>query len=318
MPKGYHHLTYEQRCQIEALKGSVSKAEIAKKVGVHRSSIFRELARNSGPAGYFFRPAQELATAKRKMASRSVVKMTDTNIALIEKRLAEKWSPEQISGYFKANAIMEISHESIYRHIWTDKAAGGCLYKHLRHTGKKYNKRGTKTAGRGLIPNRVDIDQRPKTVEEKSRIGDIEGDTIIGAQHKGAILSYVDRNSKYTKLALLPDKKAQSVLIGTKQTLEPFKGRLHTITFDNGKEFAGHAELSEMLAVSCFFAKPYHSWERGLNEHTNGLVRQYFPKRMPFDILTPAMVQAVENALNARPRKILGYRTPHEVFFSDG
>lgn len=317
MPRGYNHLTYEQRCQIAALKGRLSYSEIGGIIGVHRSSICREIARNSGPAGYFYEQAQEITIAKRKIARSVVLKMNDLNIALIEEKLMEKWSPEQISGYFKVNNVMQVSHESIYRHVWSDKAAGGKLYTCLRHRGKKYNKRGEKTAGRGLIPHRVDIEDRPKIVEEKSRIGDIEGDTIIGAQQKGAILSYVDRKSKYTKLALLPDKKAESVLIGTRQTLAPLKSRLHTITYDNGKEFAGHLSLSKMLKVSCYFAKPYHSWERGLNEHTNGLVRQYFPKGTPFDILTPVMVQDVEDALNFRPRKSLEYRTPHEVFFSD-
>ena len=317
MPIGYNHLTYEQRCQIETLKDRASHIEISGIIKVHRSTVYREIARNSGPAGYFFKQAQELTIAKRKMASGTALKMTSANIALIEEKLTEKWSPEQISGRFKVSNILQVSPETIYQHVWANKAAGGKLYRCLRHTGKKYNKRGGKTAGRGLIPNRTDIEDRPKIVETKSRIGDIEGDTIIGAQHKGAILSYVDRNSKYTKLALMPNNKAESVLLGTKQTLEQFKGRLHTITFDNGKEFAGHKDLSALLAVSCFFAKPYHSWERGLNEHTNGLVRQYFPKSTPFDILTTAMVQDVEDALNSRPRKILGYKTPCEVFFSD-
>ena len=317
MPIGYNHLTYEQRCQIATLKDRASHIEIAGIIKVDRSTVYREIARNRGPAGYFYKQAQELADAKRKLASSAPLKMTAANINLIENKLHEKWSPEQISGYFKVNNILHISPETIYQHVWTNKAVGGTLYRYLRHTGKKYNKRGAKTAGRGLIPNRTDIEDRPKIVETKSRIGDIEGDTIIGAKHKGAILSYVDRHSKYTKLALMPNKKSESVLIGTKQTLEQFKGRLHTITFDNGKEFAGHQDLSSLLTVSCFFAKPYHSWERGLNEHTNGLVRQYFPKSTPFDILTTAMVQDVEDALNFRPRKILGYKTPCEVFFSD-
>ena len=292
----------------------MNRREIIK---AHRSTVYREIARNSGPAGYLVKQAQELSDAKREMASSGPLKMTTENIFLIENRLYEKWSPEQISGYFKVNNILEVSPETIYQHVWANKAAGGKLYLCLRHTGKRYNKRGAKTAGRGLIPNRNDIENRPKIVEEKRRIGDIEGDTIMGAQHKGAILSYVDRHSKYTKLALMPDKKSESVLLGTRQTLEQFKGRLHTITFDNGKEFSGHEDLSALLTVSCFFAKPYHSWERGLNEHTNGLVRQYFPKSTPFDILTTAMVQDVEDALNSRPRKILGYKTPREVFFSD-
>ena len=316
MPGGYHHLTYEQRCQIAVLKGQTTQIEIARIIGVHRSSISREVRRNGIANSYDFGLAQHKSEAKRILIKHPF-KMTPDNIRLIEERLVQKWSPEQIAGYFKLNKIMDISHESIYQHIWADKANGGALYQHLRHAGKKYNKRGAKTSGRGLIPNRIDIEQRPKVVEEKSRIGDIEGDTIIGAQHVGAILSYVDRNSKYTKLALMSDKKMESVIVATEQTLAPFKSRLHTLTFDNGKEFAGHQNLAEMLGVDCYFAKPYHSWERGLNEHTNGLVRQYFPKQTRFDTLTSEMVQDVEDALNFRPRKILGYKTPHEVFFSD-
>ena len=273
MPKGYHHLTYEQRCQIESLKGILSQAKIAKKLGVHPSTVSKELKRNSGPAGYFLKPAQELARAKRKMASTAPSKMTESAIAQIEVRLKEKWSPEQIAGYFKMNELMSISHESIYRHVWADKKEGGTLYQNLRHSGKKYNKRGSKTAGRSLIPNRVDISLRPGIVEEKSRKGDIEGDLIIGTQQSGAILSHVDRRSKFTKLALLPDKKATSVLIAIEQTLGPWRDLILTITYDNGMEFSCHEAISKMLGISCYFARPYHSWERGLNEHTNGLCR---------------------------------------------
>src|SRR5271170_1408834 len=236
-------------------------------------------------------------------------------VTLIEEKLMqEQWSPDQISGWLAKNGDRSISHERIYQHVWEDKKNGGNLYVQLRHHGKKYNKRKGKTSGRGLIPNRVDIDQRPAIVAEKSRIGDWEADTIIGAGHQGAIMSHVERKSKYTKLAKLPDNSANSVVKASRRILLPLASRVETITYDNGKEFASHAEIVAALGAKSYFAKPYHSWERGLNEHTNGLVRQYFPKGTDFSTLSNADVQRVENKLNSRPRKILGYQTPREVF----
>ena len=190
------------------------------------------------------------------------------------------------------------------------------LYLHLRTAAKKYNRRKGKNSGRGLIPNRVDIDQRPPIVAAKSRIGDWEADTIIGANHKGVVMSHVERTSKYTKLAKLPDKNADSVVQACARVLLPLADQIETITYDNGKEFASHAQIATSLGALSYFAKPYHSWERGLNEHTNGLFRQYFPKGSDFSILSDADVQRVEDKLNSRPRKILGYQTPREIFFS--
>ena len=218
-----------------------------------------------------------------------------------EKLTQEQWSPDQISGWLMKNGAAAISHERIYQHVWEDKQNGGTLYVQLRHCGKKYNKRKGKTSGRGLIPNRVDIHQRPAIVAEKSRIGDWEADTIIGAGHKGIIMSHVDRKSKYTKLAKLPDKSANSVVRACGHILLPLADRIETITYDNGKEFASHAEIVAALGAKSYFAKPYHSWERGLNEHTNGLVRQYFPKGTDFSTLSNADVQWVEDKLNSRP-----------------
>ena len=210
MPEGYHHLTYEERCQIYALMQSgLSQAAIARQLGVHRSTIKRELDRNTGARSYRFKQAQEKASQKRKTASCAPRKMKPDLVKLIEEKLTqEQWSPDQISGWLMKNGAASISHERIYQHVWEDKKNGGTLYVQLRHRGKKYNKRKGKTSGRGLIPNRVDIDQRPAIVAEKSRIGDWEADTIIGAGHKGIIMSHVDRKSKYTKLAKLPDKSA--------------------------------------------------------------------------------------------------------------
>jgi IS30 family transposase len=318
MLKSYRHLTYEQRCQIFALRQSgQSQAAIARQIGVHRSTISRELARNAGKRGYRFKLAQEKALGRRRNASRMPHKMKPELVSLIEKKLTqEQWSPDQISGWLRKHGIANISHERIYQHIWADKKKGGKLYVHLRHRAKKYNKRKGKTSGRGLIPNRVDIDQRPAIVAEKVRIGDWEADTIIGAEHKGVILSHVDRKSKFTKLAKLPDKTSAGIVRACTRTLRPIADRIKTITYDNGKEFAAHAEIAASLGARSYFAKPYHSWERGLNEHTNGLVRQYFPKGTDFSTLTHAEVQKVEDKLNSRPRKALGYRTPREVFFA--
>ncbi len=232
----------------------------------------------------------------------------------IEHQLQEKWSPEQIAGRLKLEGD-EISHETIYRHVWTNKRKGGKLFQHLRHHGKLYNRRAKSSAGRGFIPNRVDISERPNIIEEKSRIGDWEGDTIIGAKHQGAILSYVDRHSKFTLLAIMDRKTANNVSENTIERMRSLPHPVLSITYDNGKEFSGHEVIAKTLQTSCYFARPYHSWERGLNEHTNGLVRQYVPKSTDFSTISEKFIQNIENALNNRPRKVLNYRTPFEVFF---
>jgi len=318
MPEGYLHLTYEQRCQIYALLQSAhSQADIARQLGVTRSTVSRELARNAGARGYRFKQAHAKASQRRQQASNRPRKMTPDVVAVIERIMTqEQWSPEQIAGRLAQEGIVSISHETIYRHVWEDKKDGGNLYLHLRHNGKKYNKRKSRNSGRGLIQGRVDIDQRPAIVAAKSRIGDWEADTIIGAKYKGAVMSHVERKSKYTKLAKLPDKTANSVVKASRRVLLPLAHRVETITYDNGKEFVAHAEIASSLGALSFFAKPYHAWERGLNEHTNGLVRQYFQKGSDLSILSHADVKRVEDKLNSRPRKILGYKTPHEVFFN--
>jgi transposase, IS30 family len=318
MPKSYRQLTLEQRCQIYALKESGNcQASISRHLGVSRSTISRELKRNKDENNvYDYSSASQKAQSRRSRASRRLSKFTSALRLEIELLLLQhQWSPEQISGWLKKEGKPSVSPTRIYQHIWADKQAGGELYKSLRHSGKKYCQRKGKTAGRGLIPGRVDIDQRPAIVEEKSRIGDWEADTIIGAKHSGVIFSCVDRKSKFTKLVLLDDRTAGSVTIACQRALLPIADKVITITYDNGKEFANHVDIGKMLGASSYFAKPYHSWERGLNEHTNGLARQYFPKGTDFATLTRAEVQAVEDKLNSRPRKVLGYKTPREIFY---
>lgn len=288
---------------------------IADHLGVSESTICREIKRNSGKKGYRYKQANEQAVERRYQASHRPKRMIPSVIYFVEDKLAEKWSPEQIAGVLKINGV-PISYESIYRHIWINKKAGGILYTHLRRRGKKYNRRAAKTAGRGCIPNRIDIQQRPKIVEKKTRLGDWEGDTIIGAKQQGVIMSLVDRKSKFTLLAKMNGKYADQVPILVNKRLKSLPRVVvsHSITFDNGKEFSKHERITLLTGVHCYFATPYHSWERGLNEHTNGLVRQYFPKKSNLTHYSDNEIQYVEDQLNNRPRKVLGYRTPREVF----
>ena len=314
MPKGYHHLTYAQRCQICLLKDrGESQRSIGKEINIHPSTVGRELKRNSEKRGYRHKQAQEKALIRQCSKSSPNQKMTFELIARIEKDLRLQWSPVQISGRLKREGIY-ISHETIYKHIWEDKRRGGTLYKELRHHGKKYNKRSKGTAGRGCIPCRVDISERPSVVDEKTRVGDWEIDTIIGSDYKGAIVSMVERASKLTKLIQISHKTAEKVEEAILEKLKPIKDFVHTLTADNRKEFAHHQKISSELEAGFYFAKPYCSWERGLNEHTNGLVRQYLPKTMRFDDLSQADLKKIEELLNNRPRKVLDYETPLEVF----
>lgn len=316
MPKGYKHLTYDIRCQIYALlKRGFSQSQIAKDLKFNQSSVSREIKRNSGRKGYRHKQAHNNAKKRRLIAASKPKKMSPDLTFFIEQMLClRQWSPEQISGYLRTKQNILLSHETIYQYIWQDKKSGGLLYKYLRCGGKKYNKRRNKTAGRGLIPNRIGIENRPKIVDSKERVGDFEIDTIIGTKHRGAIVSIVDRKTKFLRLGYLSHKTAEKTSLMTIKLLSPIKTHVHTITADNGKEFALHKDISKALSSEFYFANPYHSWERGLNENTNGLVRQYFPKQFDFTKITSHDIKLVEDLLNSRPRKSLNYKTPNEVF----
>ena len=249
---------------------------------MHHSTITREIKRNSENNAYQQEMAQAKSEFRKSSPSKAKKKIYPDLVTIIKQKLALQWSPVQISGFLKKRAIGKISHETIYKYIWEDQRQGGLLYKHLRHQGKKYNKRGHKLAGRGCIIARIDIDQRPKIVEEKSRLGDWELDTIIGAQGEDVLVSMVERASKLTRLFKVNRKTADNVSKALIQALEPMKAFVKTLTADNGVEFAYHQRVSHRLSAGFYFAKPYHSWERGLNEHTNGLIRQYFPKKTHF------------------------------------
>lgn len=317
MPKGYHHLTYEARCQIYTLKQrGDSLAQIAKQLQVNRATVSREIRRNSRGKGYRYKQADANAKQRRMFASSRPRKMYGITITLIRIKLALQWSPEQISGWLSIHyPHLMISHETIYKYIWTDKLNKGRLFTHLRHRGKKHNKRGNSKAGRGCIPNRVGMEERPEIVNAKIRAGDWEIDTVIGRQkEKEAIVSMVDRASKLTKLSKVSNKQANEVSQALIARLGECKDQVHTITADNGKEFAYHELVAAALDAKFFFSTPYHSWERGLNEHTNGLIRQYLPKGSSLTNVTQENLNKIEFLLNNRPRKVLNYATPIEVF----
>jgi IS30 family transposase len=312
----YHQLTEGQRYQISALlKAVTSQKDIGLILGVSSSTISRELERNTGKRGYRPKQAHIKAERRRQDASKTI-KMTFDVVTLIETKILLDWSPEQVSGWLAKAENIRISHERIYQHIWTDKREGGELFKHLRHSNKKRKKRYGSKDKRGQIRNRISIEERPEVVETKTRIGDWEIDTVIGKHHKGALVTIVDRVSKFTLIKKVDSKQAKVVTEATVSLLTPYLNKTHTITADNGKEFAGHEILSEQLETDVYFAHPYASWERGLNENTNGLIRQYFVKGSSFENITSEEVEIVMNKLNHRPRKTLNYETPHAVFFN--
>lgn len=315
--KKYSQLTEVQRYQIEALKKvKKEQKEIAAVVGVSASTISRELRRNSGLRGYRPRQAHYKAMARKREACKAI-KMTADVVDLIETKLRLEWSPEQVSGWLDLEKRITLSHERIYQHIWADKRQGGGLYKHLRQSNKKRKKRYGSKDKRGQIRNRISIDERPEIVEQKTRIGDWEIDTVIGKSHQGALVTIVDRMSKFTLIKKVDSKHAEVVANATIRLLKPYLDRTLTITADNGKEFADHERLTEQLGSTVYFAHPYRSWERGLNENTNGLIRQYFTKGSSFENISSGQVEVVMEKLNHRPRKTLNYKTPHSVFFAN-
>jgi IS30 family transposase len=312
--KTYKQLTYEQRCQIYALsKTGMSQNKIAKQLKVSQSTISREFSRNTGKRGYRFKQAQT-STDTRRLVACKAIKMTTALITLIESKLTTKWSPEQVSGWLREDQGIDISHETIYQHIGSDKKSGGYLFQHLRRKGKAYQSRSKdKQAGRGFIKNRISIDERPHVVDDKSRMGDWEIDLVIGKGHSGALVTIVERKTSFTVSTRVDDKSAKTVTAATIALLAPFKGAVLTITADNGKEFAYHEKMTESLKCDVYFADPYCSWQRGLNENTNGLLRQYWPKSTDFKKVSQSAVQDVIVNLNDRPRKKLNYKTPAKL-----
>ncbi|MCA6392816.1 MAG: IS30 family transposase [Cytophagales bacterium] len=313
----YQHFTQEERYEIyEKLTEKVPKSVIASWLGKHPSSIYREIHRNRGLKGYRPKQANDKAAMRQATKPRKVY-FTNAIRSQVEAWIRLDFSPEQIVGRAEREGIPMVSHERIYQHIWDDKRAGGTLYEHLRHIPKKYRKRYGSKQERGQILNKVSIEARPAEVESRDEIGHWEIDTVIGKSHDGAIVTLVERTSRFTVIGKLVGKHADPCAEKTIEILTPFSDKVKSITSDNGKEFAKFERIAEALEALFFFAHPYHSWERGSNENTNGLIRQYLPKSMGFEYLTQEDCQKIMDKLNNRPRKVLGFRTPAEVFFSN-
>lgn len=309
----YTQLTHEQRYQIYALKkAGHSQTQMARIVGVHKSTVCRELQRNSGRRGYRPRQAHLLAMARRE--EKVCCTFCDKDWRYIEKLIRLDWSPEQISLWLGTNNILSISHETIYQYIYRDKARGGDLYTHLR-CKKKRRKRYGHYDRRGTLVNQRSINERPVIVEKRTRMGDWELDTIIGKGHKQAIVSIVDRTARLTLLKKVKTKDAKTVRSAIVKALSKQGLPIHTLTSDNGREFGEHETVAKELEADFYFAHPYSSWERGTNENANGLVRQYLPKGTDFTTVTQAHLNRIMKKLNNRPRKCLGMRTPNQVAF---
>lgn len=304
----YHHLSREERYQISALlKEGLSQSDIAINLGRHKTTISREIARNSGLRGYRPKQANFLAQ-QRSTNSRNARQMDPSDWLLVERYLQSQWSPEQIS------AKVPISHETIYRHIYADKSFGGTLYSHLRCQKKRRKRYAVGRDRRGQIIGRRAISDRPAHIEERRQLGHWEGDTLIGKSHKQAIISLVERKSGYAVLAKVGNKTAHLVSSAIIDRLNPIAMKVQTLTFDNGKEFSDHAKIDSALGSISYFADPYSSWQRGSNENLNGLIRQYIPKSRPLSTVSDKELARIESLVNNRPRKRLGFKTPHEVF----
>lgn len=306
----YQQLTEGQRYQISALfSENYPIAKIAHKLGVHRSTIYRELKRNKSDSEYCPDNAHRKSLArKNKAQKRRLPALTE---ALVLFGLERDWSPQQISAIGHLIKC-PVSHEWIYQYIMRDKAQGGKLFEHLRQGHKKY-RRG-KNGKRETIKNAVSIDERPNEVDTKERFGDWEADTVMGKRGTGALVTLAERKSRHYLIALVPDKNATTVGDAIISMLRPYKQHVHTITFDRGGEFAEHERIATELETKAYFAHPYSSWERGLNENSNGLLRQYIPKRTNLTEITDEYVSKVERRLNLRPRKCLGFKQPEVVF----
>lgn len=306
------HLTLEQRYTIQSmLQQGYKQNEIARCIGKHKSVISRELTRNCDKRNgkYISDLAQRKYNHRNKTKPKYIV-FDDVMRQKVDALLKEDYSPEQVCGSLREQAEQCVSHERIYQHIWEDKKQGGTLHTHLRNQGRRYRKRGAAKDKRGLIVGRVDIENRPKIVEERSRFGDLEVDLIIGKNHKSAILTINDRASGILKMRKVKSKEAEQVSQAIVDELEDWKPFIKTITADNGKEFANHQYVAEELNIDHYFAKPYHSWERGSNENLNGLVRQYFKKKDDFNTISNEQIKIIENKINNRPRKRFKYKNP--------
>jgi IS30 family transposase len=318
----YKHLNDHERnviCHLNSF--GLSKAEIGRRLKRSTSTISREIKRNLNAMGQYFYDLAERLTRQRRLAAASRPRTDDAALmAHVEAKIKSEWAPEQIAGRLKIKPPTHlkgktISHSTIYRWIWSDRQRAESLKKYLRVGYKKRRKVYGKPSKRGQIPNRASIEERPEIVEQRSRIGDWEGDTVVGKGRSGYVMTNVERFSRYTVARKLKRATSQAVEEAIYQAMRRMPAdKRKTQTFDNGSEFSKHETIARRLKMDVYFAHPYSSWERGTNENTNGLLRQYLPKSRDFSTLTDAELARYVWKLNNRPRKCLNYKTPAEVF----
>jgi IS30 family transposase len=289
------------------MNASHNITQIANLLGRSKSTISRELCRNAGSHGYRPKQACELSQ-QRAQGSRNAALVAPWVKEQASALLELQWSPEQIAGK------LPVSHETLYQYIYADKAKGGKLWKNLRCQKRRRKRYAGGLDRRGQIPNRRPLSERAAHVEDRKQVGHWECDTVIGANHKQAIVTVVERKSGYAVMAKVSNKTSDLVGAAIIRVLKPFKARVKTLTYDNGKEFCGHVEIDQALGSVGYFARPFASWERGSNENFNGLLRQYVPKKRAMASITDEEIRMIENRLNNRPRKRLGFKTPAEVF----
>lgn len=313
----YRQLTSNERYILAHLKKQgFSFAAIARQLGRHKSTISREIKRNScWITDGSYRPSKaERRTRTRRREARKAYHYTHQDFLFVKQLIKKRWSPEQIYGYCRRHGIRCMSHETIYQYIWEDKANGGDLWTHLRQSPKQRRKRYGAYDSRGRLANKRSIDDRPEYINSRAELGHWEIDTVMGKGSKHCILTLVERATGYTVIGQLNNKTADEVYERTLKLIKRLKGKVKTITADNGTEFHRYKHVETMTGVKYYFAKPYHSWERGTNENTNGLIRQYIPKGLSMSKLTQQKCNAIANMLNARPRKRYDYKTPNEVY----
>ncbi len=309
------HITKEQRYSISSmLKQGYTQSEVARVIGKDKSVISREILRNRDQrSGQYKHELAQRKALDRQTKKNKHLRFTSVIKSNVDDLLRNDYSPEQIVGVFKKDNIDCVSHERIYQYVWSDKKNGGDLHTHLRTKGRRYRKRGASKDSRGIIKDRICIDNRPNIVEKRTRFGDLEVDLIIGKNHKQAIVTVNDRASGMLKMKKVRSKNSTIVSNAINELLEDWKPFLYTITSDNGKEFASHKKVATELDIDYYFAHAYHSWERGSNENLNGLIRQYFPKKSDFNLLNESFIREIEDKLNDRPRKRYNFESPRVI-----
>ncbi len=312
-----HQITSGERYTLSALRQQgLNQSEIARAMGRHRSSISRELRRNHSTWDGGYRPfVASHRTRARQSWSRRNQRFTQEDFRLVDSLLRKRWSPEQISGRLRRERRLSISHETIYIHIWSDKERGGRLYEYLRCATKKRRKRHNSYDSRGRLAGKRHISERPAWIEKRRSVGHWEVDTVVGGGAKDCVATLVERKTGYALIGKLADRSMTGMSRRLRMLMRRAPEQFKTITSDNGTEFHDYAAVEKVTGVTFYFATPYHSWERGSNENFNGLLRQYLPKRASQAAVTQRHCNAMARALNTRPRKRLGYRTPEECFY---